>query len=136
MSEIEEKPISLHDDNGQVVEPEIERLVNIILSLAIDDDWNEICIIFDENFKKNVGYCVTDKFRHEFMQCPTDVLIAIINYINNLCVLDFDVLKKNCIQDRNASVKFKFEEIEYKCELFISIVSSSNIEKVVIKIIK
>ena len=119
------------DEISELVDVDpVVRVFRLIIDVAMKDKISEIRIICDEKPDCGVVYYIENGNRQEVMSIPEDINKRLISYIKTISNLD--ILKRNILQD--GSITYKYEGISYN--MLISIVSSSNVENVIMKILK
>ena len=119
------------DEISELVDVDpVVRVFRLIIDVAMKDKISEIRIICDEKPDCGVVYYVENGNRQEVMSIPEDITKRLISYIKTISNLD--ILKKNILQD--GSITYKYEGISYN--MLISILPSSNVENVIMKILK
>lgn len=119
------------DEISELVDVDpVVRVFRLIIDVAMKDKISEIRIICDEKPDCGVVYYVENSNKKEVMSIPEDINKRLISYIKTISNLD--ILKKNILQD--GSITYKYEGISYN--MLISILPSSNVENVIMKILK
>ena len=119
------------DEISELVDVDpVVRVFRLIIDVAMKDKISEIRIICDEKPDCGVVYYIENGNKKEVMSIPEDINKRLISYIKTISNLD--ILKRNILQD--GSITYKYEGISYN--MLISILPSSNVENVIMKILK